>query len=320
MTNQAIINRVLLRKKVLQSVYEQLNNESPSLDKAVKNLKFSIQQTYSLYNYLLLLIVDETEYISQRIDAARHKNLPTEEDLNPNTRFIDNKFAAVLKSNLDLQDYISDHKFSWTENYPEILKDMYEFIQAHDSYKEYMAAESTTFDDDKEIWRTLMKDFVIESESLEAMLEDYSIFWNDDMEVVLSFVLKTIRRMSDKDGAAQKLLPMYREADDEAFGVKLFRNALINKDEYTELIDKNTKGWDIDRVAFMDKTILLIAVAELLNFPTIPVNVTMNEYIELSKSYSSDKSPAFINGVLDNIVKDLTANNKLTKVKIVSNK
>ena len=320
MTNQAIINRVLLRKKVLQSVYEQLNNQSPSIDKAVKNLKFSIQQTYSLYNYLLLLIVDETEYIAQRIDAAKHKNLPTEEDLNPNTRFIDNKFAAVLKSNLDLQDYISDYKFSWSENYPEILKDMYEFIQAQECYKKYMEAESVTYDDDREVWRTLIRDFVAESESLESMLEDYSIFWNDDMDVVLSFVLKTIRRMDEETGATQKLLPMYREEEDEAFGVKLFRSALINKDEYTEIIDKNTKGWDIDRVAFMDKTILLIAVTELLNFPTIPVNVTMNEYIELSKSYSSDKSPAFINGVMDNIVKDLTANNKLTKVKIVSNK
>ncbi|MBQ4358234.1 MAG: transcription antitermination factor NusB [Paludibacteraceae bacterium] len=312
-----MINRSLLRIKVLQVLYAYLKNPAPSPSAAMKEFRFSLDQTYSLYHYLLLLICDTTAYAAQKLENARHKNLATEEDLHPNTRFVDNAFAAQLAKNKDLLEYIKEHKFSWTESYPEVVRDIYEQITASELYQNYMAQDSSSYNDDKEFWRSCMHEFIPENQELTKMMEDYSIYWNDDLNIVLSFVLKTIRRFEQESGADYQLLPKFRDDEDLDYAEKLYRIAMENAEEYTQLIDGHTKNWDVERISFMDRTIMVMAVTEIINFPTIPVNVTLNEYIELARDYSSEKSPSFINGILDNIVTKLTNENKIMKAKII---
>ncbi|MBP5307189.1 MAG: transcription antitermination factor NusB [Paludibacteraceae bacterium] len=312
-----MINRSLLRIKVLQVLYAYLKNPSASSTAAMKELNFSLEQTYSLYHYLLLLICDTTFYAAQKVENARHKQLATEEDLNPNTRFIDNVFAAQLAKNEDLLEYVEKHKFSWTESYPEVVKNLYEQITSSELYRDYMSREAVSYEDDKEFWRSCMHEFIPENQELTKMMEDYSIYWNDDLNIVLSFVLKTIRRFEQESGSGYELLPMFRDKEDLDYAEKLYKTARENEEEYTKIIEKHTRNWDVDRISFMDKTIMVMAVTEFINFPTIPVNVTLNEYIELARDYSSEKSPSFINGILDNIVTDLTATKQIVKAKII---
>jgi transcription antitermination protein NusB len=168
------------------------------------------------------------------------------------------------------------------------------------------------------LWRKIFKRCILSNEELLTSLEEQSIYWNDDLEIVVSFILKTIKKFDSEDGRTKPLLPMFKDDEDRMFASKLFRSAILNGAEYKALIDEHTKNWEIDRIAFMDVVIMQLALAEIQNFPTIPVNVTLNEYIEISKTYSTDRSSNFINGVLDNIVTQLKNENKLVKAKIFS--
>ena len=308
-----MINRVLIRIKVVQILYAYYKGDGKSLPLAEKELFFGIEKTYDLYLHLLALSVEITNYAAVRIDAKRNKLRPTPEDLNPNTRFIDNKFIAQLAKNESLNEYLKKKKLTW-ENDRDIVKELYEEIISTDFYAEYMNQASVSYADDKELWRKIYKKVILTSEGLDNTLEEQSIYWMDDVEMVVSFIIKTIKRFDESNGKQQELLPMFKEEEDADFARKLLRGVLSNNAEYREMIDKNTKNWELDRIAFMDIVIMEIALAELMNFPTIPVNVTFNEYIEISKIYSTDKSSTFINGVLDKIVNELKKSNKLIKV------
>lgn len=323
-TKQAIVNRTLIRKKVLQCIYEYVQNDDKTgfgtkmTEKQMRGkLDASIEQSYSLYNYLLLLICDVTALAYRKIDAAMHKNLPTEEDLHPNRKFVDNRFAADIAKNVNLKEYMEGHKFSWIQTYPEVVEKMYVFIKESKEYKEYMGKETSTYEEDKEFWRSMLKTYLLECDDLDTAMEDYSVYWNDDIGVVASFVLKTIRNY-DEGEIGQGLYKKYKDGEDEDFGGKLLVSAVKHYDEYEKMISENIVNWDMDRVAMVDKLIIVLAITEFMNFPTIPVNVTMNEYIELTKSYSSDKAPSFINGVLDRIASKLASNNMMIKAKVLS--
>lgn len=282
-----------------------------------KELFHSIEKTYDLYFHLLNLSVVITAYANSRIEAKKNKLRPSAEDLNPNTRFVDNSFVRQLESNKEFVAYLNEKKLSWVNN-PEVIKSLYDEIITSDFYREYMDGESPDYAGDKDLWRKIYKKIILQSEELDNSIEDQSIFWTDDVEMVISFIIKTIKRFAEEEAADQKLLPMFKDEEDAEFARKLLRGVLKNGAAYREIIDKNTRNWELDRIAFMDILIMEVAMSELMDFPTIPVNVTLNEYIEIAKNYSTEKSGTFVNGVLDNIVGQLKEENKLIKVVMFS--
>jgi len=312
-----MINRVLLRIKIIQILYSFYKSDGKSMPVAEKELFHSIEKTYDLYFHLLQLSVEITRFAADKIETKRNRLRPTEEDLNPNTRFIDNLFIAQLSKNVQFNEYISSHKLSWV-NDSEIIKVLYEEVISSDFYAEYMNVPETGYAADKDIWRKIFKKIILQSEVLDDSIQDQNIYWTDDIEMVVSFIIKTIKRFDSANGEDQPLLPMFKDQEDAEFASKLMRSVLTKANMLREMIDKNTKNWELDRIAFMDIVIMEVALAELLDFPTIPVNVTLNEYIEIAKTYSTEKSGTFINGVLDNIVGQLRKENKLIKVVMFS--
>ncbi len=307
-----MINRVLIRLKIIQLVYAYYQNGSKNLDSAEKELFFSLSKAYDLYNYLLMLMVALTNYAQKRVDAGKAKLAPTSEDLSPNMKFIENKFVAQLEVNKQLLEFISTQKKTW-DNDQEFVKELYDKITASDLYKEYMASSDSSYEADRELWRKLYKSFVFNNDSLDQVLEDQSLYWNDDKEIVDTFVLKTIKKFEESKGASQPLLPEFKDDEDQEFARRLFRRTILNGDYYRHLISDNTRNWDLDRVAFMDVVIMQCALAEILSFPNIPISVSLNEYVEIAKLYSTAKSGSFINGTLDGIVNQLKKEGKLTK-------
>ena len=307
-----MINRVLIRIKIIQIVYAYYQNGSKNLDAAEKELFFSLSKAYDLYNYVLILIIAVTNYAQKRIDAAKSKLAPTVEELNPNMKFVENKFVAQLEVNRQLTEFSTNQKRSWA-NDEDFVKGMYERIIASDIYKEYMESEDDSYEGDRELWRKLYKTFVFNNDDLDALLEDQSLYWNDDKEIVDTFVLKTIKRFDEKNGANQPLLPEFKDEEDQEFARRLFRRTILNSDYYRHLISENTRNWELDRVAFMDVIVMQCALAEILSFPNIPISVSLNEYVEIAKIYSTPKSGSFVNGTLDGIVNQLKKDGKLTK-------
>ena len=307
-----MINRVLIRLKVIQVIYAYYQYGGKNLEAAEKELFFSLSKAYDLYNYLLLLMVEVTRFADRRIDNRRHKLRPTYEDLNPNTRFIDNAFMAQLAQNKQLEAFVGNLKRTWDDE-GDFVKHLFEKIEQTKAYQEYMAQETLTYEDDRELWRKLYRSTIAQNDTIDEILEEQSLYWNDDKAIVDTFVLKTIKRFDPENGADQELMPEYRDDEDKEFARKLLRSAITNADAYRKLMENNAKNWDMERFAFMDILIMQVALAEIFAFPSIPVSVSLNEYVEIAKMYSTPKSGSFINGMLDSIVNQLKSENKLNK-------
>lgn len=307
-----MINRVLIRLKVIQVVYAYYQNGGKNVEAAEKELFYSLSKAYDLYNYLLLLMVEVTRFADRRIDNRRHKLRPTYEDLNPNTRFIDNAFMAQLAANKQLEEFCKNQKRTWDDE-GDFVKRLFEQIEASDIYQKYMAKEALTYEDDRELWRKLYRTFIAQNDDIDELLEEQSLYWNDDKAIVDTFVLKTIKHFEPEKGAEQELLPEYKSDEDKEFARKLLHNAINNAEVYRKLMEQNTKNWNMERLAFMDILIMQVALAEILSFPTIPTTVSLNEYVEVAKMYSTPKSGSFVNGMLDTIVNQLKKENKLRK-------
>ena len=298
--------------KVVQILYAYYKNGGRSVEAAEKELFYSLSKAYDLYNYLLLLMVEVTRFAERRIDNRRHKLRPTYEDLNPNTRFVDNAFMAQLAQNEQLAEYAANQKRSW-DDVGDFVKELFERIEQTKAYQEYMAKETLSYEDDRELWRKMYRTVIAQNEELDELLEEQSLYWNDDKAIVDTFVLKTIKRFEPENGADQELMPEYKDEEDKEFARKLFRNAIANAEAYRKMMESNAKNWDMERFAFMDILIMQVALAEICSFPTIPTTVSLNEYVEVAKMYSTPKSGGFINGMLDNIVNQLKKENKLNK-------
>jgi N utilization substance protein B len=257
-------------------------------------------------------MLELTDAYERRIEAGKAKLLPTDEDMNPNVKLLNNKFIKQLRDNAELRDYLKARPLSWRE-YESDIKRLLNTILESDAYKEYANDWYSSYFSDVDFWRRVFREVICTDDELEALLEDECLFWNDDVEVIQSFVLKTIKRFDEKNGTAQPLLPMFRDENDRQFGLKLLRESMLNAAEYRELVNEYAKNWESERIAFMDMLVMQTAIAELLNFPSIPVNVTLNEYIDIAKAYSTAKSAAFINGILDSIVNKLRDERKLLK-------
>jgi len=307
-----MISRRQLRIKVLQTLYAYYNADDSDISKSEKELQFSIGKAYDLYHYLLVLIIDIALYAESRIEIARNKKIPTYEDLHPNTRFIDNRIITLLRENAQLLKYIDQKKLNWA-NYPELIKELYNMMIADEHYLAYMAADESGFEEDKKVLIKIYNQIILPNEYLDQVLEEQSIFWNDDVEYIVSMVVKTIKRFKESDGPGKDLLKIYKNDEDKDFSVLLFRNAMLHRDEYLAYIRDNTKNWDLERIAFLDILIMQMAIAEMITFPTIPTKVTLNEYLDIAKYYSTEKSNVFINGVLDKILAQLKSGNKLLK-------
>ena len=308
-----MINRILLRIKVIQILYAYYRGEDKTYRDVENELLFSLDKTYDLYHHLLNLAILITDYAEMRIEAGKTKFRPLPEELNPNTRFVDNLFVQQLRNNAELNAYLKSTKLSWV-HYPDIIKELYEEIVSYDFFQEYMEETDNDLKSDKDLWRKIYKKVIASNENLDTAIEEQSIYWANDVEIILSFIDKTIRLFDLDLGSEQALLPKFQDDDESLeFAKALIRGAIENGHSYRELIDLHTQNWELDRIAFMDILIMEVAIAELMDFPTIPVNVTLNEYIEIAKNYSTDKSGVFINGVLDKIVNKLKEEKKLIK-------
>ena len=307
-----MINRILIRIKVLQIVYAYYQKGSNDLKVAENELLLSLRRSYDLYHYFLLLIVDVTRMYERMTEAKRNKYLPTDEERNPDMRLLNNRLANQIAENEELLKYTKDHGISWTDEM-DFVKKMLEMILESEVYTDYIKSDVDNYETDKEFWRLVFKRIILNNEFVEDYLEERSIYWNEDVDIIESFVIKTIKRFGEESGSNQELIPMFNSNDDYDYVIKLFRQTLLNGDKYRERINKHTKNWESERVANMDLIIMQLALAEIMNFPTIPVSVTLNEYIDAAKYYSTPKSGTFINGVLDSIVEELKSEKLLMK-------
>ena len=305
-----MINRVLIRLKVIQIVYAYYKNSGKSLKAAEDEMFFSLSKAYDLYNYMLLIVPAIRHYAADRISFLSMKVRPTESDLNPNMKFVENRFVAELESNEQLMKFAEKSKLDWVDN-SDLLRRLLDSIQESDFYKEYMASETSSYEEDRELWRKIYKTFIFENEEIDAVLEEQSLYWNDDKSIVDTFVLKTIKRYG-QNGEAE-LLPEYKDEADRDFARRLLKNTIVNAELYRQLMSESSKNWDMSRLAFMDVVIMQAALAEVMTFDDVPLSVTLNEYVEIAKHYSTAKSGSFVNGLLDSITKKLREENKINK-------
>jgi N utilization substance protein B len=287
-----MISRRLLRIKALMALYAFNRRDDGNLAMAEKELMFSIEKTYDLYHFLLLLVIEVADIATEKIDQALQKRVPTPEDLNPKRRFVDNQIITQLRNNKALKAYLSLSKVSWV-NHSHFPRLMYNKMVAWGKYEEYMESEEHGYLADKKFVINLFTELFAASEDLQATIEEQSIYWNDDTDYVIVMIEKTLRKFKAGSG--------------EEFVKILFRKAVLHSQQCSELIDHNTTNWEVERIALMDILVMQLAITEILEFPEIPVKVTLNEYIEISKYYCTSKSSTFVNGILDNIVKEIRA-------------
>ena len=304
-----MISRRLLRIKILQILYAHFNCHDAGFVKSEKDLIFSIQKTYDLFFYLLLLVISVKQYAKSRIDLALNKRLPTYEDLHPNTRFVDNQVIRQIEENQTFNKYLNEHRMSWM-NHPELIKNLYNKLIDSSYYQEYMERPTCKYKDDKQLLIDFYSNELEDNDMFNNILEEQSIFWNDDIEFMVIMVIKTIMETSSKKVI---ILPLYKSDDDREFAFHLLRSTIDHYNEYRTVIENYVDNWDIERVAYIDNLILQMAINELVEFPSIPVKVTFDEYLELAKYYSTTKSSIFINGLLDKISASLTEEGKITK-------
>jgi N utilization substance protein B len=306
-----MINRELIRVKVVQLTYAYYQNGNHNIDQAEKELLFSLSKAYDLYNYMLWLIVAITREARRRMEIATQRAEREGTEL-PSQKFAYNKFAVQLEDNLQLNDFIETKKMTWDDDI-EVVRKILAQIEESEIYQAYMDSEDDSYDTERELWRKIYRTLIERNADLDAVLEEKSLYWNDDKEVVDTFVLKSIKRFDPQNGAKQELLPEYKDEEDKEFACKLFRATILNADQYQRYMSETSRNWDFNRLAYMDVVIMQIAIAEMMTFPNIPVSVTINEYVDLAKLYSTPKSGGYINGMLDAIAHYLKDTGKMVK-------
>ncbi len=307
-----MLNRRHLRVKVLQALYAYFQTNDPNYVKLEKEMMTSIEKMYSLYLYFLLSFEELKDQAEHRIEENKKKIRPNEMDLNPNMKFVNNRVFAMLESHSVLKREANENKVDWdgAEN-KELFRKMFLVVRESETYFSYMNSGENSFAEDLAFTIELFKEEIANSEMMYHHLEEMDIHWIDDIDLMCSMVIKTLKSF-DED--VQNILPLYKDKVDEVFFVKeLFRKTIALNNESESLIDDLTKNWELDRIAKMDVLLMKMAIAELQVFPNIPTKVTLNEYIEISKFYSTPKSHGFINGILDKAIARLTANEKIKK-------
>lgn len=293
-------------KDMMEATFVNFMGSQDNVSEVVKALDVSLDKARELYLKLLTLPVDLTDLEDRILDDNRHKYLKSEADINPDMRLVENKMVALLRENPVIQAFIEKSKFSWLTEDPVLARGLLKSIKESEVYKEYMHLPATDLHTDAELWRKLLKSVILDNTAFLEALEENSVFWNDDLDNISTFVLKSFRRIAEGDDA-NAVLDKFKDEEDARFGAELIRYVYRNKEIYRGYIDEALVGgnWDKDRIAFMDIVVLETAIAEIMNFPKIPLRVSVNEYIELAKSYSTAKSGQFVHGILGFIISRL---------------
>lgn len=300
----------MLRVKVAKSLYAHLKSGSDNLKASEKNLVESIDKAYDLYFQMMSFVVEVAKYAESRIEWAKQKKLPTYEDLNPNRRFVDNAVIQLIANSDSVNDVLAARRLSWATA-PDAAKEVYGRLVEADFYKRYMSAPVVTFTDDKKFVEEFYA-WLEQDEALADIVNEMSLQWADDYGFALYLAIRTVQHLK-RSHTEVKVLPKFKSDDDLDFAKTLFIKSLVNYEDNQEIVDKYSKNWDVERVVFMDSLILSIAIVELKHFESIPVKVTLDEWIDIAKYYSSPTSSNFVNGVLDKIVADFTAEGLINK-------
>lgn len=310
-----MLNRRHLRIKVLQTLYAYFQSKDEDYGKAERELMTSIDRIYDLYVYLLLSFSELKSMGEQRMANAAKKIRPTEEELNPNRKFVDNQLIALIEGSAELRKQSESRKVNWMgAEEQEMFKKMFKAVRESETYFEFMNNGETGFEEDRAFLLALFKTEIANFPQLYTYFEDKSIHWMDDIDLACSMVMKTIKGYNEED-AHFGILPLYKDEEDEKYFVKvLLRKSIMMEKENEQLIDELTQNWEVDRIAKMDVFLMGMAITEMQEFSNIPTKVTLNEYIEISKFYSTPKSNGFINGILDKAIVRLQQDGKINKV------
>lgn len=331
-----MISRRQLRIKALSVLYACNRKDIDDLATAEQELMLSIRKSYDLYHYLLLLLIAMSDMARGKATLSRKKNIPAPEDINPNTRFSENRIIAQLRNNEQLNHHAGALPGLWTKkdrittfgslsrwlgtlglswsDHPEVVRKVFDEMTNWVVYNEYMSSDDNSYRADQRFIKELVTKLIPASEELSASLEEQSVYWNDDLPFVSAMIRNTLGKFKEHDdGRSIVLAPMFTNSDDEEFVKILLRKAILNGEKNRELIDAHTTNWEIERIALMDKLVMQLAITELVEFSEVPVKVTLNEYIEIAKDYCTAKSSTFVNGILDKIVREMRANGSFTK-------
>lgn len=307
-----MINRELIRLKLVQVLYSYLQKGSHNPDVAEKELLLSLDKAYDLYNYMLLLMVETSRISLRMLEMRESRSKKLNDGIHWSHRFVDNRFILQLESNRELRAYCDEQELNWA-NHEDFVRNLYNKVEESEFYQQYMNSDTSSYEEDREIWRLIYRHLIVDNEELAGILEDINVYWNDDKTIIDTFVLKTINRFTEKSTAAQPLMPKFKTDTDRDFAIKLMRRALMGQEHFYGLIGTTTRKWDFERIALMDRIILQLGLAEITTFPNIPISVSINEYVDIAKMYSTPKSGKYINATLDTIAKKLIEEGKLVK-------
>ncbi len=295
----------------MKVLYAHLKSEGDNLIASEKTMLASIDKAYDLYFQMLILPVELARYAESRQELAMQKKLPTYEDLNPNRKFVDNAVIRLIENSDEVNDRVATRNLTWTKD-QDLIKTIYNQLIESEYYKTYMTTQTGSLKEDIAFLETFFVKSMQQCEALDEVLEDQSLLWDNDLSYVLPLVIRTLTSIRQSH-TELKIMPKFKSADDSEFVRTLFQKSLINFSANQVYIDKYTSNWDVERIAFMDILIMTMAMTELINFPAIPIKVTMDEFLEISKCYSTPGSSVFINGVLDKVVTSLTEEGRINK-------
>jgi N utilization substance protein B len=307
-----MLNRRHLRVKVLQSLYAFFQSGNSDLGAGEKELLFGIEKIYDLYLYQFALLAELFHQEERLLAENRYKHLPSQDDLNPNTRFVDNKVLQIIAGHESLAAKCKKRRIGW-ENDQDLVRKLLAHIKQQHYFHTYMSKEEVSVADDRDFVIRMVKKDIVDFELLHSFYEEKSIYWIDDWELVNMMLVKTLKGVDPEAGLGLMLMDLFKDDEDRVFARELFKRTILNHLEMEGIISAKTQNWDLERIALMDVIIMKMALTEILKFSEIPVKVSLNEYIELSKMYSTPKSKMFVNGVLDKLVEEFVRDNKINK-------
>ena len=305
-----MLNRRLIRIKTFKALYAFENSCEESPEKAMNRLMESCEKTRELYYFLLNITGDLTRVASDRINAGLRKFHPTEEEANPSFRFVENGFSSIVNSDPAFGRICQKKGLGWGE-YDVLLKRIYSSVTASDYYKEYMSAPGTSLEDDCRLWSRIFEEEFEDNEMFENMLEDRYPDWVDEAAFVINVLINDIPRIASEGRVPE--VKVFQKPDDQVFARTLLEESVNGYAEYSAIVNANSDNWDSDRVVSTDVALIVMGISEAVTFPTIPVKVTINEYVELSKFYSTPNSKSFVNGILNKVIRDKMATGEITK-------
>lgn len=313
-----MLNRRILRIKAFKVLYGSVLADNMSLSQAEAQLELSCEAARDLYIYMLGIVSPLTNIAKERIEAAKLKFNPTEEERNPNMKFAENALARLLDEDVDFQKVFKKKKFDWAQ-YDLLLKNIMTSISSKEYFAEYMASEKRSLADDCKLFIRIFEEEFVDSKELEMLLEEKSLYWNDDLAYSLTWCCKTLKSIAK--GEKWSMLPLYQSEmmsgegveSDKFFASKLLQASFAGYQKYSALVADTVVGWEKERLFSTDVVLIVMGLVEAVTFPTIPIKVTMNEYVEISKFYGTPKSRSFVNGILDKLIQQLANEGQISK-------